>query len=221
MHRRAPVTLLTGDARVATRRPANVASGEIRQHDPTGGNGADTKPAQNGVAWFPHHGELICPIAKWMLTFSFALAAVAPVHAAEGDGLNIGLDDSNVTWARWQARLAVSQPAPLWRTSFGDADSSGLAAQPQPDGRLSVPPAPVKTADGSTGVLRATSGLVLARARPWRSVSRRQRRQPTPAAPTFGDARNDAGALPYVGVGYSGLAGHRAAAAGASAPTSA
>ncbi|WP_395695083.1 hypothetical protein, partial [Piscinibacter sp.] len=55
-------------------------------------------------------GELIMQIAKWMLTFSFALAAVAPVHAAAGDGLK-WQDDSNDTWARGQARLAVSQPA--------------------------------------------------------------------------------------------------------------
>ncbi|WP_374366478.1 hypothetical protein [Piscinibacter sp.] len=151
-------------------------------------------------------GGLIMQIAKWMLTFSFALAAVAPVHAAEGDGLK-WQDDSNVTWARWQARLAVSQPAPLWRTGFGDADSSGLKPR-----SLSLMGdylfARLNRADGSTGVLRATSGLVLGpRPALWIGQPGGSAGSLMPESRWFGDARNDPGALPYVGVGYSGLAG--------------
>ena len=51
--------------------------------------------------------------AKWVLTSVFVLAG--PVMAGQGDGLK--WQDDSLTWARWQARLAVSQPAPLWRAN--------------------------------------------------------------------------------------------------------
>ena len=132
-------------------------------------------------------------IAKWMLTSSFALAAVAPVHAAEGDGLK-RQDDSNVTWARWQARLAVSQPAPLRAHRFGDADSSGLKPR-----SLSLMGdylfARLNRADGSTGVLRATSGPCWARGRPCGSASRAAAPAASmPESRCSAMARNDAGA---------------------------
>ncbi len=142
--------------------------------------------------------------AKWVLTIS--LLAAAPVMAGQGDGLK--WQDDSLTWARWQARLAVSQPAPLWRAGFGETDSQGLKPR-----SLSVMGdylfARSLSDDGRASVLRATSGLVVGpRPTLWAG-------QPGGSAGSlsydragaYADPRGEPGALPYVGIGYSGLGG--------------
>ncbi len=143
--------------------------------------------------------------AKWMLTFSCWLGASSLACAGQGDGLK--WQDDNLTWARWQARLAISQPAPLWRASFGDEESSGLKAR-----SLSIMGdylfARLQHGDGSAAVLRATSGLVVGQ-RPtlWAGQPGGSAGSLVPERRLLGDTRGDQGALPYVGVGYSGLSG--------------
>ena len=140
---------------------------------------------------------------KWTLTIIVMLSM--PAFADQGDGLK-WRDDTH-SWSRWQARLALSQPAPLWRAGFGDSDSQGL----KPRGLSLMGDylfARSLAEDGRATVLRATSGLVLG-ARPtlWAGQPGGQAgfvggdRLPT------GDPRSEPGALPYIGVGYSGLGG--------------
>ena len=141
---------------------------------------------------------------KWMLTIIVMLSL--PAHAGQGDGLK-WRDDDSLAWTRWQARLALSQPAPLWRAGFSDSDRQGL--QPR---SLSVMGdylfARSLAEDGRANVLRATSGLVLG-ARPTLWVG-----QPGGQAGFLGierlpsmDPRGETSPLPYIGVGYSGMGG--------------
>lgn len=143
--------------------------------------------------------------AKWMLTFSLALAASSLVQAGQGDGLK--WQDDSLNWARWQARLALSQPAPLWRASLGDDGGSGLKPR-----SLSIMGdylfARLQSSNGSAGVLRATSGLVVGpRPALWIGQPGGTAGNLVPERRLFGDLRGDQGALPYVGIGYSGLGG--------------
>jgi hypothetical protein len=119
------------------------------------------------------------------------------------------LSADSLPWSRWQARLAVSQPAPLWRASFRDIEQQGLKLR-----SLSLMGDYLfrrsLSEDGSTSVLRATSGLVVgSRSTLWAG-------QPGGALGAsgfersrFGDARHEPVALPYMGIGYSGLGGRR------------
>lgn len=143
--------------------------------------------------------------AKWMLTFSAMLAASGLVQAGQADGLK--WQDDSMSWVRWQARLALSQPAPLWRASLGDDDGTGLKPR-----SLSVMGdylfARMQSADGSSGVLRATSGLVVGpRPALWIGQPGGSAGNLVPERRLFSDLRGDQGALPYVGIGYSGLSG--------------
>ncbi len=141
---------------------------------------------------------------KWMLTIVAMLSM--PAFAGHGDGLK-WRDDDSITWTRWQARLALSQPAPLWRAGFGDSDSQGLKPR-----SLSVMGdylfARSLAEDGRANVLRATSGLVLG-ARPtlWAGQPGGQAGFLSSERLPSIDPRAESGALPYIGVGYSGLGG--------------
>ncbi|MFT3664359.1 hypothetical protein [Piscinibacter sp.] len=141
---------------------------------------------------------------RWMLTVTFALAASGQALAGPGEGLK--WQDDSLTWARWQARLAISQPAPPWQAGLGADDGSGLNPR-----SLSIMGdyllARWQSADGGhSGVLRATSGLVVG-PRPALWAGQSGGSLLAPERRLFGDARDDGGALPYIGVGYSGLAG--------------
>jgi hypothetical protein len=143
--------------------------------------------------------------AKWVLTISMALVPLHAPFAAEGDGLVANGD--LLPWSRWQARLLIGAPAPLWRAGFGTGDSQGL----KPRSLSLMGDYLLRRSvgeDGSASYLRATSGLVVGpRPTLWAgqsfgspgplSIERRQ----------MGDLGGDSGALPYVGIGYSGLAG--------------
>ena len=62
--------------------------------------------------------------AKWVLTISIALVSLHAAQAAEGDGLVANSD--LLPWSRWQTRLLIGTPAPLWRSGFGSGDRQGL-----------------------------------------------------------------------------------------------
>lgn len=143
--------------------------------------------------------------AKWVLTISIALTSLHAAQAAEGDGLVANGD--LLPWSRWQARLVIGTPAPLWRTGFGSGVSQGL----QPRSLSLMGDYLLRRSvgeDGSASYLRATSGLVVGpRPALWAgqafagtsplSIDRR----------LTSDLYGESGAMPYLGIGYSGLAG--------------
>ncbi|WP_298835459.1 hypothetical protein [uncultured Piscinibacter sp.] len=62
--------------------------------------------------------------------------------------------------------------------------------------------------DGSASVLRATSGLVVGpRSTLWAGQPGGALGAPSLASSLLGDTRDEQSALPYLGIGYSGLAG--------------
>ncbi len=141
--------------------------------------------------------------ARWMLATSLALMASSLAHAGPGEGLK--WQDDSLSWARWQARLAISQPAPPWRASFGGEDSAGL--NPRSLSIMGDYLFARLQSDDASHVLRATSGLVLGpRPTLWAGQSGVSASL-APQRRLFGEARGDMSALPYVGVGYSGIAG--------------
>lgn len=120
--------------------------------------------------------------AKWVLTIAIAAMLPAAALAGQGDGLTVSAD--SLPWSRWQARVAVTSPAPLWRSGLGDTDQQGL----RPPRGVSLMGDYLFTRslaeDGRTGYLRASSGLV---------IGPRGGEQPA--------------VQPYLGIGYSGLGG--------------
>lgn len=150
--------------------------------------------------------------AKWMLRTA-AMAAAMP-WVAQAEGLKTDLDQ--VPWSRWQARLALGTPAPLWRNGLDGQDRpaatlSGLSVMGDYYFARSV------AAGGMASGFRATSGLIVGpRAGLWTgrpslgapgffSVDRRL--FDATSFPTNGgtDPAADTAATPYLGVGYSGL----------------
>lgn len=120
--------------------------------------------------------------AKWVLTIALMAVLVPEAGAGQGDGLTVSAD--TVPWSRWQARIAVTTPAPLWRSGLSDSDQQGL----RPPRGVSLMGdylfARSLAEDGRTSYLRASSGLV---------IGPRGGEQPA--------------IQPYLGVGYSGLGG--------------
>ena len=143
--------------------------------------------------------------AKWVLTLSMIVTSLHAVQAGQGDGLVASSDA--LPWSRWQARLYVGTPAPVWRSGLGAGDSQGL----KPRSLSLMGDYLLRRSvgeDGSASYLRATSGLVVGpRPTLWAGQTFGgsgpvgfERRQ-------AGDLYNESSALPYVGIGYSGLAG--------------
>jgi hypothetical protein len=128
---------------------------------------------------FRVHGELAMQTAKWVLAISLAAVFQPACFAGQGDGLTVRED--SLPWSRWQARVAVTSPAPLWRAGFGDVDQQGL----RPPRGVSLMGDYLFTRsladDGRTSYLRASSGLVIG---------------PRSDLPTV---------QPYLGIGYSGM----------------
>jgi hypothetical protein len=148
--------------------------------------------------------------AKWMLNAVVAGAMAVP-WTVYGEGLQP--DPDNVPWARWQARLSFGVSASVWR-GLGSVERSGLRV-----GGLSLMGdyyfSRSVTAGGIASGFRATSGLIVgSRAGAWGgrpglfapgSLSVDRRLFDSPLAPYGTDPGTDSGALPYLGVGYSGL----------------
>jgi len=142
--------------------------------------------------------------AKLMFLLALALGPTAAAYAGQGDGLTLG--PNSQPWSRWQGRLAIGTVSPVWRSDLGGIDSPGLKPR-----SLSVMGdylfARSIAADGSGTVFRATSGLVVG-PRPTLWIG-----QPGGGfgveQHALGDPTADSSALPYVGIGYSGLGGAR------------
>lgn len=119
--------------------------------------------------------------AKWVLATTLAAVLQPACFAGQGDGLTVRED--SLPWSRWQARVAVTSPAPLWRAGLSDADQQGL----RPPRGVSLMGDYLFTRslaeDGRMSYLRASSGLVIG---------------PRGDLPTI---------QPYLGIGYSGLGG--------------
>ena len=151
--------------------------------------------------------------AKWILAAVVASSPAVPAWAAAGDGLTPNVD--NIPWARWQGRLSVGTQAPLWRSTLGGAEYSGLkVSSVSLMGDYYFKRTVVE--NGSAGGFRATSGVILGqRSLFWSgqpavsapgsvfSVDRRLLGAAT--APVAIDSTGDLTSLPYLGVGYTGL----------------
>lgn len=142
--------------------------------------------------------------SKWVLTVA-VLSCSAHAWAGDGDGLKWSGD--TLSWTRWQARLAISQPAPLWRAGFTEVDSQGLKPR-----SLSVMGdylfARSQSDDGRSNVLRATSGLLFgARSTLWAGQPGGHAGPVSDLRGAFAGANAEPSALPYLGIGYSGLGG--------------
>ena len=149
----------------------------------------------------------------WMLAGLISLVTApftAPAQAADGTGLAPNPE----AWARWQGRLSFGTAAPALRAGWADINSAGRAPN-----RLSLMgdyylSAPLISA-GSAGGLRATSGVILGpRYQPWlgqsggagSSFSIDSRSFGPGAMPYTNDSAGDSATLPYLGLGYTGLA---------------
>ena len=148
----------------------------------------------------------------WMLAGLIALATAlfnTPAHAADGTGLTPNTEP----WARWQGRLSFGTTAPTWRAGWADinpAERKPVRLSLMGDYYLSAP-----LIVGSGGGLRATSGVILGpRYQPWlgqsggasSSFSIGSRFFGPAAMPSTNDPAGDTATLPYLGLGYTGLA---------------
>jgi hypothetical protein len=149
------------------------------------------------------------------LTAVIASASCCMSAFAGGEGLTTDADNS--PWARWQARLAVGALAPLSDGALGgsarpNAQGGGLVG----DYYFATGAAP----KGASGGFRATSGVVVGpRPALWLAqpsgvavtaafaTERRSFSSPVslPVSAPGGEVVSDTAALPYLGVGYSGL----------------
>ena len=147
----------------------------------------------------------------WMLGGLVSLVA-APSLAADGTGLA----PNGEPWARWQGRLSFGTSSPIWRARLADPDSQSARLN-----RMSLMGdyyvTTSLTGAGSVGGLRATGGVILGpRAQLWAGQAGGNGagfsigRQPfAPGAmPNTNDPGADAVALPYLGLGYTGLSVH-------------
>lgn len=139
--------------------------------------------------------------ARWILAAAAALGPAGTGWAVEGDGLRA----TDSVWPRWQARLSIFTTVPLPRGPWPThGTSSGLTflgdyyfTRPLP--RL-----------GETGGFRATSGILLGgRSTPplsgglgGRALNVERRNSGSWALLTD---PQESGAVPYMGVGYTGL----------------
>lgn len=150
-------------------------------------------------------------VLRWL---ALSAAAFAPLSAwAEGDGLSTDAD--RVPWARFQGRIAYSAATPLLRSGSTSIDGTGLQVRGlslMGDVYFGAGSGSDKTAAGG---FRATSGvLVGTRSTLWgtpaltpaNGLLNVDRRLFGPSAGALGyanDSNNDAGTIPYVGIGYS------------------
>jgi len=151
--------------------------------------------------------------AHWMMAASVAFSAAGGAWAIQGEGL---IPPKDTPWPRWQARLALGTTAPLYRADPLSADSgrfalSGATLLGDYYFTRSLPRL------GDNGGFRATSGVFLGHPSHsllsttpgarlgGRAFSIDQRTVGGLRLPVHGEAAPDAGATPYVGIGYTGL----------------
>lgn len=151
--------------------------------------------------------------ARRMLTGIMSLIFVASAQAAGGEGLIANPD--HIPWARWQVRVSFDSVALAWRpVGRIGTDANGL----KPD-RFSLMGdyyfGTALTPFGATGGFRATSGFVVGPStRRWigqpgigagHEFSLGSRLLGPNTSPLLNDAGMDTAALPYLGIGYTGL----------------
>ena len=149
----------------------------------------------------------------WMLAGLIALAP-APFTASAQAADGTGLAPNTEAWARWQGRFSFGAAAPAWRAGWADINPAGRTPN-----RLSLMGDYYLSASligaGSVGGLRATSGVILGpRYQPWLgqsggaggSFSIDSRSFGPTAMPYTNDPAGDTTILPYLGLGYTGLA---------------
>lgn len=149
----------------------------------------------------------------WILGGLISLVVV-PSLATEG----IGLAPNGEPWARWQGRLSFGTSSPLWRAGLADPDSPAVRLN-----RMSLMGDYYVTTSGvgagSVGGLRATGGVILGpRTQLWAGQAGGSGSgngfsigsQPfgPSAMPSTNDPGGDTVALPYLGLGYTGLSVH-------------
>jgi opacity protein-like surface antigen len=149
--------------------------------------------------------------ARWALAAAVAAAAAANAVAAQGEGLA----PDAATWPRWQGRLSLGSTGPLSRLGMPNADGSGLKVRAA--GLLGdyYFARSLRNA-GSAGGFRATSGVFLGS----RSSSLLWNSQTAAlTGRAFNVDRRSLGGLtlnprddisapvPYLGLGYTGIAG--------------
>ncbi len=148
------------------------------------------------------------------------LGSAGTASAAAGSGLSLASSAADLDSSAWQGRIVYAVPAPVWRSGLGGFESGGFRIkQDRSLANLnllgdyffdrSLAPS------GGAGGLRATSGVIIG-TRSQLSIS-----QPSLPGGLFGagsrvfgksalpyslDAGVEPAALPYVGVGYTGLA---------------
>ena len=148
----------------------------------------------------------------WVFAGMLALAPL-PTTAADVESTAAANNAEQVPWTRWQGRLSLGSTAAAWRLGFESPTFKIASASLMGDyyfGRSLV-------ATGPLGGFRATSGLIFGA----RSVlSTGQPANLTPGSvfsigsrlfvqsPTSVDASDSNATLPYLGVGYTGLAAH-------------
>ena len=132
--------------------------------------------------------------------------------ALAADGLAVKRDTAS--WSTWQGRVSVGSSSTFWRSSLFDAD----ATRP---GSVSLMGdyyfSRSLLGAGTQGGFRATSGLIVGpRAQAWSgqpglgagsafSVGNRLFGGNSGAVPYLRDPSTETAALPYMGVGYTGL----------------
>jgi len=146
---------------------------------------------------------------------ALAATAAAGAVAVEGEGL---VASDRATWPRWQGRLSLGSMSPLFHPDAMNPDSSGLkvsAASLLGDYYF----ARSWRGAGSGGGFRATSGVFLgshSSSLLWSSQSPAlnghafnvDRRSVGGLTLSSGsDGAGDPGAVPYLGLGYTGIAG--------------
>ncbi len=162
--------------------------------------------------------HLPAKLSATLLAFGMACAHGAATRP-EGSGLSVSTA-ADSGWSPWQGRVAYNNSTPVWRSGLGGFESGGFAVK-QTRGMTSVNVlgdyffAPSLAPSGGIGGLRATSGIILG-TRSQLSLS-----QPSlpgglfpPSDRIFGSSSNlpygsdpgvEPAALPYLGVGYTGL----------------
>lgn len=146
---------------------------------------------------------------RTLLFLSVALGLAGPAAAA-GEGLKAHADES--PWARWQGRLSLATAAPSWRANFSEGDASGLRIS-----GLTLSGDYYFAAGGALeraglGGLRATSALIIGprgqatATLPALGYGAPLERRPGAALAAGVDPAGDFASLPYLGLGYTGVA---------------
>jgi hypothetical protein len=151
--------------------------------------------------------------AHWMAASALVLMPFCTAWAVQGDGLN---PSRSGMWPRWQTRLSVGTTAPLLRADPMNSDGTGLKIDSVSLlGDYYFSRSLRRAGDG--GGFRATSGVLLGAHSPsllstgpttglgGRAFTLDSRSLPRYSLTGVDAAPADAGAVPYVGVGYTGL----------------